>query len=124
MLERVSPDGSVSATVTVPPVAADPVFVTLIVYVAPVCPCVKFPEWLLVIDKKGPALLAFSIARTWPLNRTYSFDSTAAPPPPDELMLVGSLAVLPAEPPPETVAEFVTLFGAEFKTLTVRVILG
>jgi hypothetical protein len=36
--------GRVSVMVTVPEVAALPLFVTVMVYVAPVWPCVKLPE--------------------------------------------------------------------------------
>jgi len=36
--------GKVSVTVTVPEVAVPPLFVTVIVYVAPVWPWTKFPE--------------------------------------------------------------------------------
>jgi hypothetical protein len=43
MAVAVKPVGSVSVTVTVPLVAAVPVFLAVSVYVAPVCPCVKFP---------------------------------------------------------------------------------
>src|ERR1700730_17881274 len=49
----VNPVGTVSATVTVPLVTAVPEFFTVMVYVAPVCPCVKFPVCDLVIVKSG-----------------------------------------------------------------------
>jgi hypothetical protein len=39
----VKPVGAVSVTVTVPLVGAAPTLLTVTVYVAPVCPCVKFP---------------------------------------------------------------------------------
>src|SRR5262249_9775459 len=45
----VRPAGRVSTTVTVPDVAPGPLFVTVIVYVAPVWPKRKFPECVLLI---------------------------------------------------------------------------
>ena len=93
--------GKVSVMVTVPEVAEPPLFVTVIVYAAPVWPCVKFPEWLLLIVRSGGAL--------------------------DALIVVTSVAVSFAvfvSPPPDTVAAFVTELGALLATLTVRVIVG
>ena len=43
MAVAVKPVGSVSVTVTAPLVEALPLLVTVIVYCAPVCPCVKSP---------------------------------------------------------------------------------
>jgi hypothetical protein len=50
----VSPDGTVSVTVTVPLVGPAPApFNTVTVYVAPCCPCVKFPAWDFAISSDG-----------------------------------------------------------------------
>jgi hypothetical protein len=49
----VSPEGNRSSTVTVPEVAVDPTFFTTMEYVAPVCPRVKLPLWLLVMSKSA-----------------------------------------------------------------------
>jgi hypothetical protein len=50
---RVKPDGTVSVTVTVPVVAAVPVFDTVTVYVAFCCPWLKLPVCVLVIVRTG-----------------------------------------------------------------------
>src|SRR5579872_6815373 len=52
---KVNPAGTDSVTVTVPLVAAFPLLVTVTEYVAPVCPCVKFPLCDLLIASAGPA---------------------------------------------------------------------
>jgi len=51
----VSPDGGASLTVTVFPAvfAALPLFVTVTVYVAPLCPCAKSPLCVFVIVRSG-----------------------------------------------------------------------
>jgi hypothetical protein len=88
--------GKVSVMLTVPEVGEPPLFFAVIVYVAPVWPCVKLPEWLFVIVRSGGVL-----------------------------MVVVSLAVsLPVfvSPPPDTVALLVTEAGAFDATFTVRVI--
>jgi hypothetical protein len=88
----VNPPGSVSVTVIVPAVGAVPLLLTASVYV-PVVPTVKFP----VCD--------FLIVRTGAVT------------------FVGSVAVAGfGEPPPDALAEFVTLGTAACATLTVRVI--
>ena len=52
----VRPEGTVSVTVTVPLVGpAAALLLTVNVYVAPVCPCVKLPVWALLIDNTGSA---------------------------------------------------------------------
>jgi hypothetical protein len=54
MFVTVKPEGGFSATVTVPlvgPPLAE--FETVTVYVAPVCPCVKFPVCVLVMLNTG-----------------------------------------------------------------------
>ena len=97
MAVAVKPVGNVSVTVTVPLVEAVPELVTVIVYCAPVWPCVKFPLCDLVIVRSG---------------------CTTA---------VGSVSVLfdvLVSPPPETETELVTLAGAFDETFTVRVIVG
>ena len=43
MAVAVSPAGKVSVTVTIPLVTSVPEFVTVMEYVAPVCPCEKLP---------------------------------------------------------------------------------
>ena len=93
---KLKPVGSVSVTVIVPMVLAEPMFVAVTVYV-PFTPIVKFPLWL------------FVIARSKPVAPT---------------MVVGSLAVLFAglvSPEFETVAIFVT--PPAIFTPTVRVML-
>ena len=75
-----------SVTRTVPLLGAPPWLVTVIVYVAPVCPWKKLPVWVFVTVRSGPAV-----------------------------MPVTSVAVLLAgltSPPPETVAVFVSDAGA------------
>ena len=50
----VKPAGTVSVTVTVPLVgAAATLLLTVTVYVAPFCPCVKFEAWVFVIPSDG-----------------------------------------------------------------------
>ena len=96
----VSPVGRVSVIVTVPVVEAVPLFLTVIVYVAPVCPWLKLPVCVLVTVRSG------AVGTT---------------------TVVGSLAVLLVvlvSPPPETVAVLVTEEGALPATVTVRVIAG
>src|SRR3972149_6323899 len=94
----VSEAGSVSVTVTAPLVGPEPLLVTVMAYVAPVCPWVKLPVWVLVMVRSG----------NW-------------------MTVVGSFAVsLPVlvSPPPETGAGLVTLAGALVATLTVSVMDG
>jgi hypothetical protein len=96
----VKPTGSVSVTVTVPTLDAEPLFETVSVYEAPDWPWTKAPECVIVSLKSGE-----------PAGATD----------------VGSLAaLLPVfdSPPPETEAVLVTLAGALLATLTVRVIGG
>jgi hypothetical protein len=59
----VIPVGTVSVIVTVPLVGPAPVaFNTVTLYVAPFCPCVKFPVWLFAILNTGtPAWLTVKI---------------------------------------------------------------
>src|ERR1051325_11663316 len=88
----VSPVGSVSTTLTAPEVDPAPEFVTVMVYVAPTCPCVKLP----VCD----------------------FDTVKSD---NCTIVVGSVAVsfdVFVSPPPDTVTEFVTLAGAFDATFT------
>jgi len=94
----VSPVGSVSATVTVPLVGPGPTLLTVIVYVAPVCPCVKLPVCVLFTVRSATCVI-----------------------------VVGSLAVSLAvliSPPPDTLAVLVTDEGALLATFTVRVMAG
>ena len=49
----VRPAGTVSVTVTVPLLDPVPPLLTEMVYVAPVCPWLKFPLWLLAMAKSG-----------------------------------------------------------------------
>src|SRR3989304_4174537 len=94
----VSEAGSVSVTVTAPLVGPEPLLVTVMAYVAPVCPWVKLPVWVLVMVRSG----------NW-------------------LIVVGSLAellVVFVSPPPDTVAVLVTLAGGLLSTLTVSVMDG
>jgi hypothetical protein len=83
---------------TVPEVGEPPLFFAVIVYVAPVWPCVKLPEWLLVIVRSGGVLIAV-------------------------VSVAVSLLVF-VSPPPEAVAAFVTDAGALLATFTVKVIAG
>src|ERR1700753_4069764 len=97
MAVAVDPAGKLSVTGTGAVVGAVPLFFAVIVYLAPVWPCVKFPVWLLVMVRSG------------------------TPP-----TVVGSVAVSLAvfvSPPPDTGAVFVplTAFAA---TLTVSVMGG
>src|SRR2546427_177518 len=82
----VKPAGNVSVIVTVPEVAVPPLSATAIVYVAPLWPWTKLPEWLLVMVRSGGGLMLVT-------------------------SLAVSLAVL-VSPPPETVAALVTEAGA------------
>ena len=85
-------------TVIAPLVAAVPELVTVIVYVAPVWPCVKLPVCVFVIVRSGPpTIVATSVA---------------------------VLLVVLLSPPPETVAVLVTLAGAVAATVTVSVSAG
>jgi hypothetical protein len=70
---------------------------TITVYVAPVCPWLKFPVWVLLMLRAGTGAV---------------------------FTLVTSLAVADAEPLPETVAWLVTCAGAFDATFTVTVIDG
>jgi hypothetical protein len=81
-----------------PEVGEPPLFFAVIVYVAPVWPCVKLPEWLLVIVRSGGVLIAV-------------------------VSVAVSLLVF-VSPPPEAVAAFVTDAGALLATFTVKVIAG
>ena len=94
----VNPVGIVSVTVTVP-LVGPPVwpFDTVTVYVAPCCPCVKFP----VCD--------FAMARSGG---------------PMGLIIAESLALFGAEPPPERVTVFVAGDGVFTPTFTRTVIGG
>src|ERR1700719_3921608 len=95
----VSPGGSVSTTVTTPELGPVPTLATVIEYVAPTCPCEKFPTWVLAIDRSGG----------------------------NAVTVVGSVAVLfptLVSPPPLTVALLVMLAAALVATLTVTVIDG
>ena len=94
----VSPEGNVSVTVTVPDVAPLPLLFTVIVYVAPACPCVKFPVCDFVMLRSASCVT-----------------------------VVASLAVsfeVLVSPPPDTAAVFVIEAAAELLTFTVRVIAG
>ena len=57
----VRPDGTVSVTVTVPLVGPFPVFLTVIVYAAPVCPCVKLPLCVLAMLRTGGCPLCVTL---------------------------------------------------------------
>jgi len=93
----VKPPGSVSVTVTVPLVAAAPdAFDTVTVYASPLCPCVKLP---LCVDAT--------------LN-TAALPSTTVLSVPDAL----------ADPPPDTLTEFVSCELALAATFTVTAIAG
>src|SRR5438445_769798 len=80
MALAVKPLGNVSVTVAVPLVGPVPTLLAVMVYVAAVCPCVKFPVWVLVILKSGVRAVLIVV-----------------------VSLAVSLLVL-ASPPPETVA--------------------
>ena len=64
----VSPEGSVSTTVTVPFVGAVPAFETVRVYCAPVWPWMKSPVWLFTIVKSGMITVCGSPAERLPLK--------------------------------------------------------
>ena len=49
---KLKPNGRVSVTVMVPVVVADPMLVTVSVWI-PLVPVVKFPLWLLLKDRSG-----------------------------------------------------------------------
>jgi len=93
----VRPVGSVSIAVTVPLVGLVPVLLTVTVKVAPVCPCVKFPEWVFVTFKAGVG---------------------------GGLTVTLSLPVPGVEPPPEMLTEFVMVAGALEATEAVTVMAG
>ena len=92
----VNPVGSVSVTVTVPLVEALPLLVTVMVYCAPVCPCVKLPTWVFVMVRSGWRIVVGSLAVLLAVFRSAPFDS-------------------------DTVTLLVTVGGALLATLTVRV---
>ena len=93
---NVSPEGTVSVTVTVPLVGPAPAaFDTVTVYVAFCCPCVKFPECVLVMLSAGIRMI-----------------------------MVESVALAVAEPPPETLTWFTCGELAFEATFTVTVIAG
>ena len=92
---RVNPTGSVSVTVTTPEVAPAPLwFDTVTVYVAPLCPCVKFPLCIDVTLRDGGTIM------------------------------VESPALAVAEPPPDALTEFTCGELALAPTFTVTVITG
>lgn len=92
----VSPGATVSVTVTVPLVgAAFAAFVTVIVYVAFCCPMAKLPVWKVAMLSVGPSR-----------------------------MIVESVAVALAEPPPETDAMFTWGELAFWLTDAVTVMVG
>jgi hypothetical protein len=93
----VSAAGNVSLSVTWPVVAPCPVFVTVSVYCAPVCPVENVPVCVFVRLKSGATIDVTSLAVLF--------------------------AVL-VSPPPETVAALVTLEEAALLTLTVNVTSG
>ena len=68
MAVAVSPEGSVSTTVTVLLVGAEPLFDTVIVYCALVWPWVKSPVWLFTIVKSGTITVCGSPAERLPLK--------------------------------------------------------
>ena len=92
---KLKPDGIVSVTVTVPLVPAEAPFDTVIVYVAPACPCVKFPACVLLMLTTGRAM-----------------------------MVVESVALAVADPPPDTPTLFTCGEVALAATFTVTVIAG
>src|SRR5437773_11423507 len=94
----VRPTGSVSVIVIVPLVGLPPLLVTTMLYVAPVCPTLKLPLWLLLMVRSGGVLIV--------------------------VRLLAVLFAVFVSPPPETVAVFVTLAGASLATFTVNVIVG
>jgi hypothetical protein len=62
----VSPEGTVSVTVTVPVVAeAAAEFATVTVYVALICPCVKLPVCDFVTDRDEPDASCVTV-KIWP----------------------------------------------------------
>jgi len=96
MPANVNPVGIFSVTVTVPLVGpAFAPFETVTVYVAPCCPCVKFPVCVFVMLSNGTRMI-----------------------------VVESVAVALADPPPDTVTEFTCGDVALAATFTVTVIAG
>ena len=93
-----SPVGTLSVTVTMPTDGGEPGLLTVIVKVAPICPCLKSPEWLFVTVRSGPG--------------------------PIVVMSSAVLLLVLTSPPPETIAVFVSVGGAAGATFTVRVIAG
>ena len=94
---RVIPDGTVSVTITGPLVGPAPaVFDTTTLYIAPFCPCAKLP------------VCPFHILSTGGFRR----------------IVVLSLVLLPADPPPDTDTEFDRGVAAFDATSTVTVIGG
>jgi hypothetical protein len=91
----VSPPGTVSVTVTVPVVGPAPLLVTVTVYAAPVCPCVKLPLCVEVTLSTGAAVTT-----------------------------VESVPIDIAEPPPDTLTEFISGDPALAATFTVTAIAG
>src|SRR5207249_413059 len=80
----VRPAGTVSVTVTAPLLAPSPLLCTVILYVAPVCPCVKFPLCVFVIVKSGNCMIVVvSFAVLLPVLIS---------PPPDTLAVLVTLA--------------------------------
>ena len=74
---KLKPDGTVSVTVTVALVAPAPAALLTVTVYAPACPCVKFPVCILLIFSTGRAM-----------------------------MLVESVALAVADPPPDTLTLF------------------
>ena len=62
MATAVRPAGKVSLTLTVPLDDALPMFVMTIEYVCPFCPCVKLPEWVLVIVRSEETMSIEAVA--------------------------------------------------------------
>src|SRR5438132_739504 len=100
MAVAVRPLGKVSVTVAVPLVGPVPELLAVMVYVAAICPCVKFPVWVLLMVRSGVRAGLIVVAS-----------------------LAESLLVL-VSPPPETVAVLVTDAAALLATFTVSVIAG
>ncbi len=92
----VRPLGGVSVIVTNPLVGTPLTLPTMTVYCAPVCPRKKLPEWLLLIVNVGLT----------------------------EIMAVESVALTPADPPPETETWFVRGDEALPATFAVTVMTG
>jgi hypothetical protein len=93
---NVNPLGTVSVTVTVPLVAPAPAaLLTVTEYVAPLCPCVKLPVCALVMLSTGTRAI-----------------------------VVESVALAAADPPPDTLAWFTCGDAAFDATFTVTVMAG